>query len=212
MVSYIRLCLKYWWVIFIITIISTAAAAYLSMYYISPKYSTSTTLYILKMNDKDVANNESVYQNLLASQMLVSDYKEMVKTNLIIEKVRNDLEESFPSIKRESLTSLADSITVSTKPDTRLIDITVTNEDPKAAAAIANKTAEIFKEKSLELLKTESVTIINTAGIPSTPVSPKPFQDTLLAFLAGLAGSVAVIIFLSYIRKQFRNDKLKETI
>ncbi|NLK88277.1 MAG: hypothetical protein GX279_12435 [Clostridiaceae bacterium] len=210
MVSYIKVCLRYWWIILIITIISTAGTAYLSIYHIAPKYSTSTTLYILKMNDRDAANNESVYQNLLASQMLVSDYKEMVKTDLIIERVRGDLEESFPGIKSESPDSFADSITVSNKPDTRLIDIKVTNGDPRAAAAIANKIAEVFKEQSLELLKTESVTIINTAGVPSAPVSPRPFQDSLLAFLAGLTGSVAVIMFLSYAAKVFRDDNMKK--
>lgn len=212
MIHYIRLCLRYWWVILIITLISAASAAYLSYYVLPPVYSTGTTMYVFKMSPDDARNNETVYQNLMASEMLVQDFKEMVKTSVIIQSVKNDLQAAYPAIRAETLKDLTDSITVTTKPATRLIDIVVKQRDPGAAAAIANKTAEIFRDKSRDLIKADSVTIMNTAEVPAVPDSPKPLQNTLISIVAGLAASIALILFIDYARRQWKVEKMQEAV
>ncbi len=203
----IRILLRYWWIMLVVTLITTAAAAYLSFYFFPAIYSANTTLYVLKIADENAANNDSVYQNLLASEMLVKDYKEMVKADIIIQEVKESLQNDHPVIKNESPKEIADSITVSVKPGTRLIDIQARQKNPEAATAIANKTAEIFKEQSLQLIKTDNVTVISKATVPDAADSPKPLQNIVLGLMAGIFGSIVLIFFIEYIRSQLRAEK-----
>lgn len=210
MVHNIKLFLKFWWVIVVISVITTSAAAYLSFYVIPAAYSTTTTLYVLHTSETDGRNNDSVYQNLLASEMLVKDYKEMVKSDIIIQKVKESLETASSFVKNQTAKEIADSITVSVKPGTRLIDIRVEQKDPETATAIANKTAEIFKERSLELTRSDNVTIMSKATLPDSPDSPKPLQNIVMGLLAGLFGSIVTILFIEYVKKQFKAESAKE--
>ena len=207
MLQNIRILLRYWWIMLVVTLITTAAAAYLSFYFFPAIYSANTTLYVLKIADENAANNDSVYQNLLASEMLVKDYKEMVKADIIIQEVKESLQNDHPVIKNESPKEIADSITVSVKPGTRLIDIQARQKNPEAATAIANKTAEIFKEQSLQLIKTDNVTVISKATVPDAADSPKPLQNIVLGLMAGIFGSIVLIFFIEYIRSQLRAEK-----
>lgn len=203
----LKLIFRFWWIVVIVTLITTTAAWYLSYNYLPFIYSSKTTIYVLKTPDVN-ANANSVYQDLLASDLLVNDYKEMVKSSIIIQTVKDDLKGTFPNINSSSFQQIADSITVTVKPSTRLIDINVKRQSPKEAAEIANKIAEVFKAKSFDLIKTENVSIIDRAAVPISPVSPKPVQNIALGILSGMVGSMVLIMFIDYTRRQFKLVKI----
>ncbi len=204
----IKLCLKYWWVILIITVITTGSMAFLSYNYFPYVYSSETTIYVLKTADEGLDQNpNAVYQDLLASDLLVKDYQEIVKSSIIIQTVKDELQGEIPELRDRTIAQLKDSITVTVRPGTRLIAIGVEQGDPNVAAAIANKIAEVFQAKSLELLKMNYVSIIDKASPATKPDSPKPVQNMALSFLSGLVGSVVLILFIDYLRRQLAEDK-----
>ena len=201
----IRLCLRFWWVIFIISVITTGSAAYLSYFYFPSVYSSETTIYVLKTPEEG-ANPNSVYQDLLASDLLVKDYQEIVKSSIIIQTVKDELQGEIPALEDMTIQQIKDKITVTVRPSTRLIVIGVEQNNPEAAAAIANKIAEVFQAKSQELLKINNVSIIDKAAIPLRPESPKPVQNMAMSLLAGIVGSIVLIIFIDYVRRQMREE------
>ncbi len=201
----IRLCLRFWWVIFIISVITTGSAAYLSYFYFPSVYSSETTIYVMKTPEEDT-NPNSVYQDLLASDLLVKDYQEIVKSSIIIQTVKDELQGEIPALEDMTIQQIKDKITVTVRPSTRLIVIGVEQNNPEAAAAIANKIAEVFQAKSQELLKINNVSIIDKAAIPLRPESPKPVQNMAMSLLAGIVGSIVLIIFIDYVRRQMREE------
>lgn len=205
----IKLCLRFWWVILIISILTTGAAAYLSYYYFPSVYSSETTIYVLKTTEAD-ANSNTVYQDLLASDLLVKDYQEIVKSSIIIQTVKDELQGEIPKLRNVTIQQMKDSITVTVRPSTRLIVIGVEQNNPNDAAAIANKIAEVFQAKSLELLKIDNVSIIDRASVPTKADSPKPMQNMAMSLLAGIVGSIVLIIFIDYTRRQLKveNEKM----
>lgn len=203
----IKLVFRFWWVVAIVTVITTGAAWYLSYNYLPSIYSAKTTIYVFK-TPGDNANTDTVYQDLLASDLLVKDYQEIVKSSIIIQTVLDELKGEFPSIASAAFEQIADSITVTVKPSTRLIDITVQRQNPEEAAKIANKIAEVFKAKSLDLIKKENVSIIDLASVPASPISPKPIQNMALGVFSGMVGSIVLIMFIDYTRRHLKEVKL----
>ncbi len=199
----IRLCLRYWWVILIITVITTASAAYLSYFYFPSVYSSETTIYVLKTQDDDTnLNPNAVYQDLLASDLLVKDYQEIVKSSIIIQKVREELQDEIPALRDATIQQIKDSISVTVRPGTRLIVIGVEQNNPDDASAIANKIAEVFQAKSLELLKINNISIIDRATAPAKPDSPKPLRNIAISFLAGIVSAIVLILIVDYVKSQ----------
>ncbi len=203
----IRLCLRYWWVILIITAITTGSAAYLSYFYFPEVYYSETTIYVLKTQD-DAANPNpnAVYQDLLASDLLVKDYQEIVQSSIIIQTVRDELQNEIPRLRNMTIQQMKDSISVTVRPSTRLIVIGVEQNNPNDAAAIANKIAEVFQAKSLELLKINNVSIIDRAAVPTRPDSPKPVQNMAMSLMSGLIGSIVLILFIDYVKRQIKAE------
>lgn len=212
MFYYLRLMGRYWWVLLLITAITTGSSVYLNLYYIPKEYNASTTLYILKRVggiDKSAlraTDKDTIYQDLLASEMLVKDFKEIVKSGIILQKVREDLKNEFPELENMSLVKMSQNINVTVKTGTRLVIVKVTDQNPKTAAKIANTIATVFKAKSIELLETDNVTIIDEATIPSAPDKPKPLRDSVLGGIGGFLAGIVLILFIEYIRKQKEND------
>ena len=159
----------------------------------------------MKTPEEDT-NPNSVYQDLLASDLLVKDYQEIVKSSIIIQTVKDELQGEIPALEDMTIQQIKDKITVTVRPSTRLIVIGVEQNNPEAAAAIANKIAEVFQAKSQELLKINNVSIIDKAAIPLRPESPKPVQNMAMSLLAGIVGSIVLIIFIDYVRRQMREE------
>ncbi len=205
MYKYIRLVLKYFWVILISMVIIGGSQFALDKFYFKNVYEAKTTIYVLhkpSVTDPARSFDENAYQNLLASEMLVQDYKEIVKSGIVLQGVRDELKDLIPGIAVATDTELGKKITVDVKIDTRIITVTVQDNDARAAALIANKTAEVFKNRSFEIIGSNNVTILDTAQTPGIPVKPKPVADTMIAAVAGIIAGIAFILFLDYMRTQ----------
>lgn len=203
----IRLCLRYWWVILIITVITTSSAAYLSYFYFPSVYSSETTIYVLKTQEDNAnLNPNAVYQDLLASDLLVKDYQEIVKSSIIIQMVREELQDEIPTLRDATIQQIKDSISVTVRPGTRLIVIGVEQNNPDDASAIANKIAEVFQTKSLELLKINNISIIDRATAPTKPDSPQPLRNMAVSLMAGIVSAIVLILFIDYVKRQLRAE------
>ena len=208
MYKYIKLIIRYLWVVILATVMVGGAQYALDKFYVKNVYEAKTTLLVLHKPDPaqtDRTFEENAYQSLLASEMLVQDYKEIIKTGIVIQKMREELKDRIPWLNTITDTELYNKITVSVKTDTRIITLTVKDGDAQAAAMITNKIAEIFENQSLQLVGSDYITILDTAQAPETPVTPKPARDTAMAAAAGLLAGIAIILFIDYMATQKRS-------
>ena len=190
--DYIRILQKNWIAILVLFLVGLAgggAYAYLQ----APKYVTSTQLYV-SVRTEGAATGDLVQGTTFARQMVTS-YVDTIGTALVLDPVIEEL--GLDTTARQ----LAAQITASTPLNTVMINISVTDSDPKRAAAIADQTAISFTDAVQNTLERPAVeggvspvhvTVTNPAAVPSAPSSP---NIPLLIVIGGLLGLAAGVGF-----------------
>jgi len=197
--EYLKLLLKWMWLIIAVPLLASILSAYISIFILEPVYEANTTLYVIhKSNGSELS---IAYNDLLIGQQLVKDYKEIVKSRRITTKVIEELELGYLSPSQ-----LAEKISVDSKNETRLIEIRVQDKDPRTAANIANKVAEVFKEEVVEIMKVENINIVDTAQVPVNPIKPRLLMNVAVAFVLGLLVAVGLAFVIEYF-----DDTIKST-
>ncbi|GGM42552.1 polysaccharide biosynthesis tyrosine autokinase [Microbacterium saperdae] len=190
--DYIRILQKNWIAILVLLLVGLAgggAYAYLQ----APKYVTSTQLYV-SVRTEGAATGDLVQGTTFARQMVTS-YVDTIGTALVLDPVIEEL--GLDITARQ----LAGQISASTPLNTVMINISVTDTDPKRAAAIADQTAISFTDAVQNTLERPAVeggvspvhvTVTNPAAVPSAPSSP---NIPLLIIIGGLLGLAAGVGF-----------------
>ncbi|MGE5328038.1 MAG: YveK family protein [Deltaproteobacteria bacterium] len=194
--DYINILKKRIWIILIIMIVFISGSILIDVFLKKNIYETNATLYV----GKKIENQTGImYDDLLISQFLVKDYREIMKSRVVSEKVidelkkRGDLDSGFDS------SSLKDNIDISLRNDTRIIEIKVRNPNAKTARILANEFAVVLKVKIKELMKVDNIEIIDWAQLPNKPTKPEKKKDAVLAGVIGLLTSICLILLLEYL-------------
>ena len=159
----------------------------ISKFLITPKYESETKLYVLnRAND-----SATTLSDVQLSTQLTKDYQILVTSapvmNQVIKELKLDMKAS----------ELASTISVDTPSDTRVLQITVTSDDPQRAKVIADKVAEVSSEKICDIMKIEQVNVIEEGSISEQPAVDTVQKWTLIGLALGIVLSCAVIIVRS---------------
>ena len=162
--------------------------------FVNPVYSASTSLLLASANDKNISGNieSSTEMEIRVNSKLVSTYRELIKSKRIIRPAIANLNIDI----NEDV--LKKNIKVNVINDTELIEITVTNPDPKLASDIANEIASIFiKEMQEELYKIENVQVVDKAEPNYSPSNVNKKKTLLLFTGVGVIISIGYVIILN---------------
>ena len=105
--------------------------------FVTPKYTSVTKLFVMTKNDDTSAS--ATYTDLQTGSMLTKDYMELVKSRPVLEKTISKLKLDVTPEE------LAEMITTETPTDTRIMSISVTDDDPKEAKAFCKEEAGVLK-------------------------------------------------------------------
>ena len=174
-------------IVIILTAIVAAVIAFgVSSFVLTPEYSSTTRIYVVNRNQSENAGLTN--QDLQAGSYLVKDYKEIILSQDVLEKVISNLK------LEQSGKGLSKKIQVTVPVDTRIVSIAVKDDQPEEASRIANALREVAAEKIIKVTRVSDVTTLEEARPALTPSSPNIRRNTMLAFLAG--GAVMVILIL----------------
>ena len=192
--------------IIIIVLLFAIIGAAFSLYIMTPKYKASTTLVLTKTQETSVEAGgivtDSITQtDVTLNQKLVTTYSEIIKSSNILRQVIKNL----PTLDITE-GELRKNIVVTSKEETEVIEISVTNGNPEYAAKIANEIANVFSEKITEMYKINNVYILDVAEIPDKPANIKPVKYT------AIFGAVGFILACGYIliRNMFDNTTMNK--
>ncbi len=171
----------------ILTAMVAAVLAFgVSSFVLTPEYSSTTRIYVVNRNQSENAGLTN--QDLQAGTYLVKDYKEIILSQDVLEKVISNLK------LEKTVKELSRKIQVTVPVDTRIVSIVVKDDQPEEASRIANALREVAAEKIIKVTRVSDVTTLEEARPALTPSSPNIRRNTLLAFLAG--GAVMAILVL----------------
>lgn len=157
-----------------------------TMLLITPQYESTTKMYVISKQD----NNALTQQDMQISTMLTKDYAELIKSRTVTEGVIAQL---GLDMTHEDLLG---KLTVETLTDTRIVSISVRDEDPYVASEIANSVRDVAAEHIQNVMDIEAVNIVDYANIPETKASPSLGKNGVIGGMLGVFLAVAIIIVI----------------
>ena len=168
-------------------IIAGLAAFAYSSFVIKPQYTSTTRIYVVNRNQADKPSLTN--QDLQAGAYLVKDYREIILSQDVLEKVVAD--QKLPMDAK----TLGRKVSVTVPADTRIVSISVRDGNPEEASRIANALREVAAQKIISVTRVSDVTTLEEARPATSPSSPNIRRNTMMATIAGV-GFVTVIVLL----------------
>ena len=157
--------------------------------FVTPKYTSVTKLFVMAKNDDTSAS--ATYTDLQTGSMLTKDYMELVKSRPVLEKTISKLK---LDVTPEELAGM---ITTETPTDTRIMSISVTDDDPKEAKQIADTLRKAVSVQITEIMNADSVNTVEEGNLPTSPSSPDVKKNMMLGALLGLVISMGFVVLIS---------------
>ena len=207
--DYLRILRKYWVLIVALALVGVAAAAAYSLAK-TPEYSSSAKVFVSTQSSDSVSE---LAQGNSYSQQRVKTYVNLVSTPIVLQPVIAALELDITS------NQLGGQISAVATPDTTIIQITATSEDPVLAAELANTTAESLTGVVAKIESTDDgasspvkLTRVQEANVPTKPGSPNVPLNLALGILIGLALGLAFAILRTTLDTRIRNERDVELV
>ena len=184
------------WLILMVGIFVALACFALSNFVMAPYYNSTTKIYILNKTD----NDSVTYNDVQIGTQLTKDYAELINSRYVLEEViqKLSLEEEYKTLLKK--------VSVSTPPDTRIVSITVEDEDPMQAMEIADCIREVASEHIQNVMDIEAVNVVEAANMPTEKAGPSVIRWALIGGLIGVFLS-SIIILVKY----FLDDTIKSS-
>ncbi|WP_312368882.1 polysaccharide biosynthesis tyrosine autokinase [Lachnoclostridium sp.] len=183
------------WIIVLTSIVCAVVAGLISKFVMTPVYTSSTKLYIINRQNKDIITSS----DLQTGSQLTQDFKVLVLSSPVTEQVISKLNLNMTH------NELVSNIYVKVPDNTRILEITVQNQDPVLAKQLADSIAEASSERMVSILEMEKVNIVEKGNIPTVPTSPHVKKNIVLSGLVGAFISAFVIIFIHMIDDSIKN-------
>ena len=174
-------------VIVIVAIVTGMIAFAYSSFVIKPEFTSTTRIYVVNRNQGDKPGLTN--QDLQAGSYLVKDYREIILSQDVLEKVVADQNLNI------DVKTLGRKVQVTVPVDTRIVSISVRDFKPEEASRIANALREVAAQKIISVTRVSDVTTLEEARPATSPSSPNIRRNTLMGTLVG-AGVVIILVLL----------------
>lgn len=182
----------------ILIAIPLLVAAVVGVYYYAyakNQYTAVAKLYVI-IDYKDSMG--TMRYDISTSTSFAGDYQELITSHEVLSAAANAL--NVPN-----LDDLA--IKVSSKANIRVINLSVTGQDPAFTTDAANKISEVFIDYLSSITETKSVNIASKALMPVAPSGPSRARNTALAFAVSLLLTSALLIAVSVLNTTLRTSE-----
>jgi len=175
----------------LVAIVAGALAFAYSAFIVKPEFTSTTRIYVVNRNQGDKPGLTN--QDLQAGSYLVKDYREIILSQDVLEKVTSDLKLDL------SPKALASKIKVTVPVDTRIVSISVNDRVPEEASRIANSLREVAAEKIISITRVSDVTTLEEARPAIAPSSPNIRRNTIIGLLGGTVFTVIAVLIVELV-------------
>jgi len=191
------LLLSRFWIILGATIIVASATFLYSHFFITPTYRSTTQIAVLTRQ-----NNDNVtLSDMQISGQLTRDYVILIRSRHVLEQVIEGLN------LRYSYGTLLNNVEVTSRTDSRIVSITVTDEDPVLARDIADAVRDASQEHIANVMNVEAVNIAEYANLPRSPSAPNVRRNTMIGALVGAFLAIAFILLRFFLDDSIKNSE-----
>lgn len=173
---------KIWAIILCFVVGAVLVGGYTKMM-ITPQYTATSMIYILGQT-----TSISSITELQVSSELTEDFTIMAKSRAVINGVIKEMNLDM------SYDELKSSVNVSNPTDSHILQIEVTNPDPKMAKDISNAMANAVADNVASVMVTDKPSIAEKAVTPKSPSSPNLMKNTAMGGLVGAVIAMGILV------------------
>jgi capsular polysaccharide biosynthesis protein len=179
--------LSYWQGVLLALILGAVIAYAVSRFLMIPQYESTSQLYVLSKSTSITS-----LADVQTGTSLTNDYMVVVEGRPVLEQViaNLSLDETYRTLKGK--------VTLSNPTNSRILEITVRDENATMAKKIADEIASVGAVFIAEKMDQDPPNIIQNGYADGEPVSPNILKNTLIGGLIGFFLSVAIIV-ISYL-------------
>lgn len=208
--DYLRVVRKRWITILITTLIVVGLAAVWTATQ-TKQYTSSTQFFVSVSGSGD---NAALQQGSTFTQERVKSYASLLKTPRALDPVVKELGDDT------STSDLADQLTITTPPETVILEVSVTDASADHAQEIATAVGQTFPEVVSEIERPEGskktspikVSLVEPASTSDTPTSPVPVRNLALGLILGLLLGLGIAMLRHLVDTTVRTDDDVEEI
>ena len=175
----------------LVAIVAGALAFAYSAFIVKPEFTSTTRIYVVNRNQGDKPGLTN--QDLQAGSYLVKDYREIILSQDVLEKVTSNLKLDL------SPKALASKVKVTVPVDTRIVSISVNDRVPEEASRIANSLREVAAEKIISITRVSDVTTLEEARPAIAPSSQNIRRNTIIGLLGGTVFTVIAVLIVELV-------------
>ena len=175
----------------LVAIVAGALAFAYSAFIVKAEFTSTTRIYVVNRNQGDKPGLTN--QDLQAGSYLVKDYREIILSQDVLEKVTSNLKLDL------SPKDLAKKVKVTVPVDTRIVSISVNDRVPEEASRIANSLREVAAEKIISITRVSDVTTLEEARPAIAPSSPNIRRNTIIGLLGGAVFTVVAVLVVELV-------------
>lgn len=175
----------------LVAIVAGVLAFAYSAFVVKPEFTSTTRIYVVNRNQGDKPGLTN--QDLQAGSYLVKDYREIILSQDVLEKVTSNLKLDL------SPKDLAKKVKVTVPVDTRIVSISVNDRVPEEASRIANSLREVAAEKIISITRVSDVTTLEEARPAIAPSSPNIRRNTIIGLLGGAVFTVVAVLVVELV-------------
>lgn len=192
--------------IILIILIFIGIGVIYTMGFVSPVYSSSTTLVLAgsgsgTSNTNQVSEGSITTTDITINSKLVSTYSELVKSNNVLRQVIANLGIDIDE------NDLRKNVSVTSVKDTELIKITVTNANATYAAQVANEIAKVFTEKVGEIYNINNVHVVDEAEVSNVPSNINHTKDVMIFAFIGVVIAVIYVLLANLLDTTIKSSE-----
>ena len=175
------------WIIVLAALVAGVFSFAYSSFVIKPQYTSTTRIYVVNRNQADKPGLSN--QDLQAGAYLVKDYREIILSQDVLEKVVTDQKLTIDA------KTLGKKVSVNVPTDTRIVSISVRDVNPEEASRIANALREVAAQKIISITRVSDVTTLDEARPATSPSSPNIRRNTMMSVIV-VTGLVILVVLL----------------
>ena len=180
-----------WLLLVTVVMAFTIISMIVTVFMIPEQFSATGKIIVIKQNDGDGDVSLS-YSDVQLSQKLVQTYSEIIKSELISDKVIRNLKLNISNAEYNSMLS------VNASGNTEIMNIKVVTDDPYLAKNMVNEVIDVFIDEIDDIMMINNVSVLNWAKLHNSPSSPSLIKNGAIAFVLGIMVGVG-LIFLKII-------------
>ncbi|WNS81205.1 Wzz/FepE/Etk N-terminal domain-containing protein [Domibacillus sp. DTU_2020_1001157_1_SI_ALB_TIR_016] len=200
--DFLRVIGRRWPVVVVITLLFTIGAGLVSFFVLPSEYEATSKVLVNETNPKAAAGEAAgdpatSYYKMETSFKLFETFMVIGQSPQVLDQVIHNLQLS------ESYSQLSEKVTISRVGESLVFEIRANDENPDQAISIVNEISKVLNQEISKIYGENQISVLQTGNESDamSPVSPKPFLNMVVAFLAGLVLSVLIAALLEWVKK-----------